>query len=210
MIDISAKVDTRGFEKAFKEYMKVTSKNLTEATNYAGYDIARFAAANTPGAETDTIDKSLRAPSRINSRIPVVALLVNRERKGKGNSLLAWNSRGMVKEINLFISRRKGRRKFLASGWLPAVKTFARMLGKAYRGRIKGKDKGGAKVAKTTLNNWNPVATIWNSVYGGKHPSPEVTSKIQEGLQKGLNDKIRDYRKYIVRKQEEAVRRFWS
>ena len=56
-------VDTTEFDRAFKQYLKLTSKSFKDAVNNTLFDVARFAYRDTEKADKGTIRDALNALS---------------------------------------------------------------------------------------------------------------------------------------------------
>lgn len=190
MIDISAQVDATAFNAAWKEAMEVSKRTLPEFTLGHAYFFSRNAVGETKASDNGKIESDLMKGSNLNSKAPVAAILINKQRGLTGQ--LGLQGGRMLSEVKKFIRKRKSVKNFLRAGWLPAVKKLGALV-KSKKGqakipsgvKIKGQEKGGATPPNN--NTWNPVCEVWNSVQGGKSPSPEVEKEIIKGAQGALN-----------------------
>lgn len=211
MLDFKVEVDTRAFDRAFKEYVQFNKRSMSEIVNTKALFIARNAVALTKAADKDTIKDSLSQPSKVNPKVPLAAILVNKQRKAKGEAGLSGTQ--MQSAVNKLIRIRQATRNFFRSGWIPAIKRLSAVVPskkgspKMPTVRPKGKEKGGAITAPKG-GSWNASATIWNSVFGGKHPNAIVTQTIAEGLQKAVDKETASMNEYVSNKLEEGIQRF--
>ena len=213
---ISIKVDTSEFDKTFREYMRYTSRTMSEACNQHAYYIARNACNTTKSADKEKITQDLRAASSKYPKAPLAAILVNKERKEKGKKGL--NRENMRDAVEKFIRKRQSYRNFLRAGWLSAVKAIEPTVPKRNgtpipKGmRAKGFKKGGARAALDSITNWNPIASIWNSVKGNKDGknNEKIKSIIEEGAVAAIQQETISMREYIQRKMDEADWKLWK
>lgn len=209
-------VDTREFNRVFKQYMELTKKDLKDIVNTKAYFIARNAVQLTDTVATKKVEEELRKPSNTNVNAPVAAIIVQKNKKAKGEYGV-YGAR-MTTEINKLIRIRKRTVNFLKAGWIPAIKALEVIVpsksGPSYRKPlVKGKPKGGGIPARS--NTWSPVATIWNEVLGGiaKHGLnktrnvSKVQSIISQGLQKAINKEIASMRQYVEKKLQQTANR---
>ncbi len=207
------KIDTREFDKTFKEYMRYSSRSFAEACNQHAYYIARNGTLVTKAAGKQEIQEGLMGPSRKFPQAPLAAVIVNSQRKTQGKKGL--NGEKMSAAIVRLIKKRQNHRNFLRAGWIPAIKLLATIVKKKNGTPIppgtqkKGRNFGGAKPAnERAYFNWSPMASIWNQATG-KIPSEKAIRFIEEGAQKAVEMETQSMRTYIEKKQQEASNRFW-
>ncbi|SRR6266568_9293321 len=216
MVDVNIKVDLRGFNKAFKEYMEFNKRALPEIVNTKAYFIARNALGTTKAADKEHIREQLEAPSRNYPNAPLAAIIVNAQRQATGK-----NARGrkglygerMRRAIDRLIRIRQSHVNFVRAGWKTAMKQLAPYVrSKAGQAQIPLGIKerpmlGGSKHAPES--SWLPKASIWNSA---RDKTGKGTEKIQtiiiEGLQEAVNKEVRSMKQYIERKLNEGIKRF--
>src|ERR1035441_721133 len=205
-------IDTREFDKVFKEYMTYSKRSFSEACNQHAYYIARDCVQVTKGADENVIRAKLEGPSASYPTAPLAAILVNVERAKAGKKGL--NGQKMANAVEKLIRKYQSHINFVKSGWIPAIKKLAMVVPKKGGAKIPaGTDKsgrtfGGASAAVDST--FSPIAWIWNSVVGGKHYSPKVKEIIEEGAMAGVRMETESMRQYIIRKQTEASKKFWG
>ena len=206
--NITMKVDTKQFDRVLDEYMRYTSRSITEAVNSHAYYAARNATQTTYAAEASKIKEDLQAASSRYPSVPLAAILVNRDRKKKGKRGLRGEA--MRTAVEKFIKVRQSHRNFLRSGWIPAIKQLASLVPKKRGARIppgtekKGRDFGGATPAKV---GEHPIAVIWNSAVG-KNANAKAIRYIEEGIERALDQEVESMKQYILKKQEQAAAKF--
>jgi hypothetical protein len=213
MIDFNATLDTKEFDRVFEKYLEVkTPKVIEDVINRTVYFVARTAVNTTPAATEEEIRKELLAPSAVAPGAPLAAILVQKGRANKGKTKrgrMGLAGERMAIAIEKLIRSRLKTRNFLRAGWIAAIKAvepFIKKKGGApkydRKVKIKGSPKGGGKVAK--LNSfWKGTAEIFNSVQGGKTPSPRVNALLIEGLQKAIDSEAKDKLEYVAKKELE-------
>lgn len=213
MINIT--VDTSQFNKAFKEYMRYSKRSFPEACNQHAYYIARNAVMLTKGADKGEIEATLMGSSNKYPGIPLAAILVNKQLKGKGEAGINGNE--MARAVRKYVRQAKASVNFVKSGWIPAIKRLALVVPKKGGSPIPpgtdkvGRDFGGASPA--TGGSWNPIAYIWNSVQGSKvngDKSKKVRKILEVGAQRAINMETKSMRDYIVRKQKEIIKQVFG
>lgn len=204
MILPNIKVDSRDFDRAYADYIAFSKKSLEEIANKTVFEVAKLSTTTTKTTPKEQIESELRADN-------LGGKIVNRDRKVKGKKGLYGEV--MEKAVAKLIKRRQRTAKFVAAGWIAAVKAIAPWV-KAKGGTPMptGKAKsslGGAQAARQANNK--ATAAIWNNVLGGKGDGskPErVTEVEKEGLDKAVARKTADMYVYINRKLAEGAKRF--
>jgi hypothetical protein len=209
MFKLDVKVNTRDFDRAFAEYKKNCSREISEAVVTKAYYIARNAVNTTSTADGEKIKAELLTHSQVNPDAPLAAILVNTKRGKDGKKGLQGEA--MKTAMEKFIRARERSKNWLRSGWIAAIKEiepYVKSKGSApnydKKVKVKGAPKGGAKVG--SLQSWRPFAKIWNSVYGNKKPGSEakVTPILEEGLQKAVDKETASMIQYIEKKLQKA------
>lgn len=202
-------VDTTEFNKVFKEYMTYSKRSFAEACNQHAYYIARNAVQVTKGADKEVIRAKLEGPSARYPSAPLAAILVNVERAKKGKKGLYGQK--MANAVEKLVRKYQSHINFVRSGWIPAIKRLAAIVPKKGGAHIPGgTDKAGRVFGGATAavdSTFSPVAWIWNSVVGGKNYSPKVHGIIEQGAIKAVNMETESMRKYIIRKQNEIIKK---
>lgn len=207
-VKLNAEVDTSRFDRAMREYMRYTSKDLTEAINQKAFNIALKAFKYTYAADKGTIGASLSANSDKFPGLSVAeAIALDRLRKkGIGRPTKSELNAEARKTINL----RKGASKFLKSGWIPAIKALSRVVpqkGSYVQAELGGKrkPKGGATSA-SPIFSLNKEATLWNSIFADG--DGKARKYLTQGLQQAMDEEAADMEAYIRRKIEKNNERF--
>ena len=116
---VNVTIDTKEFNAALREYIKVSRRTLPEIVNKRAVNIAFKAIRYTPKARKSRINRDLKAKSRTNPKAPLGAILVNYNRGQKGEKGLYGS-----KMVSAIEDMKLGRHKsagFIKSGWLGAV-----------------------------------------------------------------------------------------
>lgn len=202
-------VDTKEFDRVFKEYMKYSSRDFAEACNQHAYYIARNAVKDTYSTPKDRVATDLMKPSRISNTAPIAAILVNKYEKSKGRKGLSGPN--MAKAVEKFIKKRQRSVNFLRAGWIPAVKMLEKLVprkgGASITGiKARGKPKGGAIPARASNS---PIAYIFNNVLG-KPNENRVKGILADGAQKAIREETESMKEYILKKQKDLIKKLWS
>lgn len=231
-IDFKCKVDTTGFDLAFKEYLRWNRRQPAQLVNTKLYFVAAQAIKNTksiqPGtikAELDKVGTKTKRPNT--ARYTIGELLAfNRLRKknGKISRSKKFNLRERLdKEVQKIVNRRKSHIGFIKTGWKAAMakldfwnkkdaadyafsKRFAPKdaLQAAKGVKIVGnKPKGDIRPAK--LEQLTVRGTIFSLVGEGKQATPTIRRLLLDGLNKGIIAEINSMRTYISRKNQEFL-----
>jgi hypothetical protein len=201
-------VDTREFDRVFKEYMNYSKRTFKESCDQHAYYIARDAVQTTKGADKNIIRAKLEGPSAKYPNAPLAAVLVNVERAKAGKRGLTGQK--MVNAVEKLIRKYQSHVNFVRSGWMPAIKKLAMVVPSKGGAKIpSGTAKssrvfGGAEAAK---EGFSPIAWIWNSVVGGKHYSQKVHDIIETGAMEAVKMETQSMRDYIIRKQNEGIKK---
>lgn len=212
MIDFKVTLDTREFDRAFEQYLELNTKRTVEdIANTTVYFVARNAVNTTIAATPEEIREDLMKPSAVAPNAPIAAILVQKQRQAKGKtkgSRKGLHGAAMAAAIEKLIKARINVRNFLRSGWIWSIKQIEPFIKQKSgapryeRVKIKGSPKGGGKVARVN-SFWRATAEIWNSVQGGKTPSPRVLSLLMEGLQRAIDLEATSKMEYNARKMVE-------
>lgn len=200
---ISFSLDTREFEAAMREYQEVTRKDEVEVVNRTAGDVALRAAQFTAKSSAAKINAAMWRNS--GDGRPTVYKLVNRAWSSGGKGFAGDKMSVLAKK---FIKLRMTSIAFLRSGWKECAIDF----GKGYSVEP-GKRNYGSRLGKGVLavEGINPTAFLYYFTpakqASGKNGSA-IIRIAQEALQKAINFKIGDMRKYIERKLEQRARQF--
>ena len=208
---ITVNVDTREFDRTFKQYMSYSKRSFAEACNQHAYYIARDAVLLTTGADKNVIRAKMEGPSASYPSAPLVAILVNSQLGKQGKKGLTGAK--MTQAMERFIKKTQSHVNFVKSGWLPAIKILASVVPKKGGSKIpRGTDKAGRNfggATKATEATFSPIAWIWNSISPTRNKST-VQKIVEEGAQKAMKMETNSMKIYIERKQQEASRKFWG
>jgi len=206
---MTVKVDTSSFDRAYRDYVSFSKKSLPEIANKVAFEVAKISTTTTKITPKEQIASELNKAG--NNGAPIAALIVNRDRKAKGKKGLFGER--MQKAMETLIKKRQRGSKFVASGWIAAVKAmapFVRAKGGAPMPTGKAKSSlGGAQGARNVMDRVS--ASIWNNVLGGKGAGSKparVTEVEKQGLAKAISLKQADMLVYIQRKLNEGAQRF--
>lgn len=212
------------FRAVMREYQKQSKRDDATIINTKLFYIARGAVGITHRADPVIIGMELNQllksehkwnfVKRYSTRgrdytVPLVALLINAERKRKGEpGLQGQDMRNAVKD---FIGRRKKSAAFIAAGFIPAVKKFeplAERKGDAPRmdNQVKqrGADKGSAIAA--IADDIAPVGVIINYALS-KSPTGEkaLLTFATAALRTAFDNEMKSMVRYIERKKQETA-----
>lgn len=192
-------VDTREFNAALREYIKVSSRTLPEIVNKRAVNIAFRAIRHTPRATKSRIKRDLKQKSRTNPKAPLGPVLVNYNRGRAGKKGLYGPD--MVDAVDQLQLGREKSAGFIKSGWIGAVQDLAphaKVFRRPPRITVKGKPKGYGKPARQGLN---PTAEIVNQVAG----AVKVGSA---ALQRAINEDAADMRNYVAKRMQQDANRY--
>jgi hypothetical protein len=192
---VELNIDTREFNAALRQYIKVSSRTLPEIVNKRAVNIAFKSIRHTPKAKKARIKRDLKVKSRTNPKAPLAAILVN---AGRNPGLYGDDMKQAVEELK---ERRAKSIGFIKSGWLGAVNDLqphAKVFRRTPRVNVKGKPKGFGRPARKGLN---PTAEIVNQVAG----AVKVGSS---ALQRAMNDDADDMRTFTAKRMQKDANKF--
>ena len=208
---LTVTVDTREFDRVFKEYMNYSKRSFTEACNQHAYYIARDAVLLTKGADKSEIRSTLEGSSNTYPEVPLAAILVNTQLGRQGKKGLRGQQ--MVTAVEKYIKKVQSHINYVKSGWLPAVKILGLIVPKKGGSRIpRGTDKAGRDFggASPAMANFSPIASIWSSILPKKGMTPKLMRIMMDGAQAAIKMETQSMRKYIENKQNEICRKIWK
>ena len=196
---VSIEIDTREFNAALREYIKVSKRSLPEIVNKRAVNICFKSIRFTPKARKSRIKRDLKQKSRINPKAPVGAILINKQRGEAGKP--GRYGAEMAAAMERWEIKRNVSSGFIKSGWLGAVKDLAphaKVFRRPPRVEVKDKPKGYGRPARVGIN---PTAEIVNQVNGAvKVGAP--------ALQRAMNADAADMKNYVARKMQQDASRF--
>jgi hypothetical protein len=211
---MSLVVDTREFSAAVKEYMKHTKRDLAEVINQKYFSITTAAAKMTHKAAAAQIRAELEeiVTATNGTSAPRAALLVNR------NRYPGLRGAEMEQAIERLKKNRASHIAFVRAGWLPAVASAARAIGKPPSGNavrwenataVNGTGKlGGGTAAKESIN---PTAEFWNAA-GDISPKATKPGGAQDfaaaGLQSAISQEIGRMAAHVAQKLQGTANKF--
>lgn len=160
------------FADALYQYERATKKDCVEILNRAALNIAYRAAQFTPVAEAADVRSQLFRDSHL------VAALTSLSLKKRGIGRLP--SPEFEREMKKFVTRRVGSRRYLRSGWAPAIVA----LGGSFKGSrlVKGIDGYGDRATAVSL--LAEIAAIIDEPTDGKVEGAETIGE------KALNEAV--------------------
>jgi len=152
--------------------------------------------------------------SRKNSKVPALALIINKVRGKHGEKGLYGDE--MRKAIKTVLALRLKAVGFIRSGWLPAIRAFARyskyggrsadIPGKSEVANIKGSKKGGATVSPA--RTLTPKAIFWNSAGGMEKHRGALEKYGAQALSMAFDSETASMKQYIEKKMREGAKSF--
>ena len=190
--------DTRRFNKMVSEYIRYSGRSFTNEVNKRAFNISLKAAGKTKKVKKRDIKREMLAPSRINPKAPVGAILVNYARGQVGRKGL-WG-KPMKKAVDRTIYYRSQGVGFYSSAFLGAAEDFGlyirppRQVRQSRRRNQLGKAKGEGRPERR-IGALRPMASGKNTA-----KNSASNSAAKKGLRYALNAETRDLIKYIRRK----------
>lgn len=221
------------FNRTLKQYLEYSSRTLPEAINEKAYFIIN-GSPNTEGvirlthkADADRIRRELGGEmqsvigkrgkalkrkklgfSGSYSTSLAVALIIAKLRKA-GKQIPDAKT---LAEMGLALIRSRLRSvAFIRSGWLPALKKFARFskytrIGRDLSGKQYGQAKGGATVASKS-QGWKATAIFWNSAGGEAKHKDAIRKYGEPALAQAFRQETASMKEYMERKMKEGARK---
>lgn len=227
------KIDDRQFKAALKEYLAHTSRDLADALNTKALYIARGAVAETPRAKRAAIEKlglhkvsvkqsaSKSRGIRITRKFKLIEedairnYLASRKRAGKpANGRNFANRSELALKARKWIGAKLRAIGFLASGWIPSIRTLTPLVGGAYQrpaDTVRSPGKLGRCIPAKP--GWNPFVLIENSsTLGIKGKDPALAMRGHQiavsALQRAINTETNSMRQYIADKLQKTANKF--
>jgi hypothetical protein len=194
-VAVNIQIDTKEFNSALRDYIKVSRRSIAEIVNKRAVNIAFKAIRHTPKALKSKINRELKAKSKLNPKAPLGAILVNKGRKP------GLYGEAMTSEIEALKQRRARTIGFIKSGWLGAVKDLqphAKVFRRPPRVNVQGPPKGYGKPARSGLN---PTAEIVNQVAGAVKIGASA-------LQRAINEDAIDMRDFTAKRMQQDANKY--
>ncbi len=226
---VTFKIDAREFTDTLKKYKDYSKRDVATIVNTKAFYIARGATRLTPGADPNSIKSQLGRLIRKNKKViaityakvkrftrwgleyeaPFAALIINARLGRKSKKGLYGQS--MRDAITRMISARNSSVKFLASGWIQAIKTLAPLAAKIGGGQkqdpkareIGPTAKGSASPARNSA--WSATALITNSANAKRDHKDALMRYAKPALEQAFADEEQSMQAYIENKQSEAA-----
>ena len=208
--------DQTKFDQALDLYLTVCSRERTDAINSKAFFIARKSLWFTTKTSEDRIITELMELVTVTSQqgnvsrtaqVPLSVAIVQ-SRRGKRNEPGLYSSE-LVKAVGALFRLRLRSRAFLASGWLPAIKTLspvAKDKSKTFPTDNSVKRIGAATGSATIANDASlAVATIINSATAKHDKKDALTRYGGPALNEAFADETADIYEYIDRKLAPAT-----
>ena len=205
-------IDTKEFEAALAEYIKVSKRDFAYIINKRALNVAFHAIRQTPKARRVAIRQELMSPSRESPSAPIAALIINRqlgkaqakfvhEHKQKSQQLRGLHGAEMRAAIQKLIKKRQNTIGYIRSGWLKAIHVLKRVTKDSKRPprvNVFGRVEGDVRPAKSGIN---PTAVIINST--------RAAVKIgAAGLAKAIALDAADMREFTAKRLQKTANRF--
>lgn len=211
-------LDSRAFQKTFREKVAQSTRSFQENVNGTAFSIAQEAIKLTKPAQRAEIEALgitsvtmgkrgrllKRGYNRYDPTPRFLGIYIAHLKKiGKSPRDFA-NRAALISGAERALGARLRSISYLASGWIPALRAFASVLHRGfYRGSARqfGVKKGRAIVAK---HGWNPMAEFANSA-GGSEKDPLSAARVREVLSSAalaaFAAEIPKMRQHIIDKQ---------
>jgi len=222
-------IDTSEFDGTFKEYMKVSSRELEKAVNTKAYFIARRAMRETPKPERqkiyDEMDKQITAVSRHGRSIGKSGVVDRKYAqaqrwltKKRGTTPYfrqrrAAYARQLKDAVRKIVGQKVRSAGFMKAGWIPAIQALAPVSdpGGAPSMGLKpkpyGKPKGRAII--TRAGSLSSATIINSTATGGKREAKHQVALKKHGepaLQRAINAETASMLEYMNKKLHRAAR----
>jgi len=225
--------DTREFDRALKEYVKLSSRDEAEILNRKALRIAHGALANTKKAERSAIeDLGLRTASvkeytsektkkkKVKRKFDfaeneaIGKYLGARSKAGRSSGQSFENRKAIAKAARKWIAAKLRSIGFLRSGWIVSIKKLSSLVGEAYQ-RPADVVSRSANLGQCTpaKPGPNPFALIENNAtLGVRWNDSKARAKGQElateGLRKAFHAETQAMQKYIADKLQKTANKF--
>lgn len=211
-------VDTREFDKAFKQYVGLTSKTLAESVNAKAGNIANRAYALTPKVDKQKIAGELGASyGRVMGKRGnllkgnKITITGTKDQLARARVLYVSQLRRLAKldstkdidaKLPAWIKKRVAAGGFLAAGWFPAIRALV-AKGAALM-RPTGRTYGRALRARDGLS---PFAEIENNSTP-KENKASAERVMTRALSRAFAEETADIAGYIARKMQSVANQF--
>lgn len=198
---ISIQVDTKEFNAALREYIKVSRRTLPEIVNKRAVNIAFKSIRWTRKARKSQINRDLKQKARIAPKAPIGAILVNYKAGQDGEK--GFYGDKMKQQVERMKLARHSSAGYIKAGWLGAFRDLqphAKVFRRPPRGLGSGNaaKKGFGRPAKRGIN---PTAEIVNQVEGAvKIGAP--------GLQRAMNADAADMAQFAAKRMQQDANKF--
>lgn len=203
-------MDASRFNKALRDYMTYTKRDVVEIVNQKAFWSAIGAFRNTYQADKTSVTTDLNAASTRAPGLTVAEFMALQKLRSEGTKYPKITA--VRKEARKIINKRKGAVKFLKSGWLPAIKALAPFAPNKSnlldRNTSRGNPapKGGASPSSPLISSLRAEATLWNSIVAdGDNKSHNY---MVQGLESSMNEQAADMEAYVKRKMDRNAERF--
>lgn len=216
-MSLTLQVDTREFDRAFKQYVGLTSKTLAAAVNNKAGNVAAKAYANTAKVDKQLIAAELGASyGRVMGKRGrllkgnKITITGTKEQLARARALYVAQLRRLgrldtTKDITgrlpLWIKRRVASGGFLSTGWIAAIRTFIKETGGKLLPRRPGRTYGRAIRAR---EGWAPFAEIENNSTPQENKA-SAERVLTNALARAFRQETADMEQYIARKAQQAA-----
>jgi hypothetical protein len=190
--NIHATVDMTDFNRAFKEYMQVTSRTLQEAVNQKLFDVCRFALKETYKPDAGTIRSAMKTTCDKYPLRTVAEMIAIMKNRGHEFDLAA--------EARKVTNKAAGAAGYTRSGWIKPMVKLMPFIGKSsFTANGVSKNVGPGDAMPVTHNASNLEGAVWNDVTAITHDAL-VTQYKENGVQLAINAVVADIDNYIEKK----------
>lgn len=174
---MTMQLDTREFQGFLNQYLRQTRRSIPEAINKRAFFILRNTIRILKKSKAATIRQELNAPSRTTRTATVAEMIVNRDRRLKGEQPLT--GRPLKDAGRRLIKKRIASIGFLKSFFAKAAKTLAAAFGRNFKDRGDwGRPNSQAQVATQGAR----VEAVFQSVAGDGESGPIVARALQQAF----------------------------
>lgn len=174
---MTMRLDTREFNRFFEQYARQTRRSLPEAINKRAFFILRNTIRILRKSKSSQIRQELNAPSRTSPTITVGEMVVNRERRNKGEAPL--RGRDLKNAGRALIKKRIASIGFLKSFFAKAAKALATSFGRTHN--TKG-DWGRPNSRAIVATQGARVEAVFESMAGDAKSGPLVAKALQQAF----------------------------
>jgi len=196
---------------------RITQKTVKRAARAAGIKTKRAPRA-APDPSSIKYKYTVKQGAAIREKVfqsgnkgaPYLALIINKRLGKEGKPGL--HGPPMKEAIEKEWERRSKSIGFIRSGWLVAIRIFARAIGrKASHNAMKAAQRygmiGGGSLAKLGLN---PTATFWNAAFSKYTTTGYGVKFAEQGLQAAINQEVGRMKQQVENRMQADTNKFFG